>query len=196
MFAAEHYANQLAQLLPPGKIWDDLRAQDSNAMLLLDAVAQEFARHDARADALLNETDPRSLLELITDWEDYLGLPDKCVGLGATLAQRREAVHAILTNTAGQSRQYFIGVAAELGFPDVAITEYDPHTVDASVDAPIYGIDWRFAWKLSAPQPDIEQFNADSSVDESLGEQSSTERLECVINFRKPAHTIALFEYL
>lgn len=195
-FSVEQYTQQLAALLPQGPLWEDLRQSGSNAMLLLQAFAEECARIDTRTEDLIDETDPRTFYELLSGWEQYLGLPDKCVGLGVTLEQRREAVLATLTNAGGQSRQHFIDVATRLGVPGSSITEYDPYTVDDAVDDPIHGTDWRFVWKLTAPTPPINQFTVDSLVDESLGEQAPTTRLECVINANKPAHTIALFEYV
>lgn len=191
---ATNYQQQLAALLPPGPLWDSLR-QDETAQALLLALADEFARIDARSDDLLRELDPRSVSELLAEWEAWAGLPDSCAALGVTLAERRAALHAAITSEGGQNRAYFITLAERLGFPGATITEFEPYTVDLSVDAPIYGADWRFAWRLSAVRPDVAQFNVESNVDESLGEQGPTTRLECAINQRKPAHTVALFEY-
>lgn len=194
MRTAADYQQQLNALLPPGALWEALR-QDENAQALLLALADEFARIDARADDLLRELDPRTVSELLAEWEAWAGLPDACSGLGETLQQRRDALHAALTSEGGQSRAYFIALAERIGFPGATITEFEPHTVEMSVDAPIYGTDWRFAWLLSVAMPAVIQFNVESSVDESLGEQAPTTRLECVINKLKPAHTVALFEY-
>ncbi|TKA91800.1 DUF2313 domain-containing protein [Guyparkeria sp. SB14A] len=195
MRSAADYHAQLLALLPRGALWDALREPGTTAEQLLAAIAQEPARLDGRAIALLDELDPRTVVEMLEDWERWAGMPDSCSGLGATITQRREDLLARLTNTGGQSRRYFIGVAGRLGFPDAEILEYDPHTVEATVDAPIYGEDWAHAWTIRAPTPPIDQFNADSSVDESLGEAAPTTRIECVINRLKPAHTVALFEY-
>lgn len=188
------YQQQLNALLPPGQLWESLR-QDENTQALLLALADEFARIDARADDVLRELDPRSVSELLAEWEAWADLPDSCSGLGETLQQRRDALHAALTSEGGQSRAYFIALADRLGFTGATITEFEPHTVDQSVDAPIYGADWRFAWLLSAVMPDVAQFNVESNVDESLGELAPTTRLECAVNKLKPAHTVALFEY-
>lgn len=190
---AENYRNKLLTLLPVGVAW----ARDANSTMadMLHAWADELARVDGRTTDLRNEADPQTTLELILEWESILGIPDPCSGLGETLQQRREAILAALRLLGGQSRQYFIDLAATLGFEGATITEYDPHSVDLSVDAGLFGDDWQFAWTLSVAMPDVQQISVDSSVDESMGEQSSTTRLECMINRYKPAHTIALFEY-
>lgn len=194
--SSDEYAEQLAALLPRGTLWDSLRQVDTLSYALLLGLAEELARVDGRAEQLIAETDPREVLDLLTEWEAFVGLPDACSPLGVTLQQRREALHARLTAEGGQSRADFIALAERLGFAGATITEYEPHTVDADVDAPLYGDDWRLAWQLSAPQAELRAFTVMSTVDESLGEQAPTARLECAINRTKPAHTIALFEYL
>lgn len=195
MHSASDYLQQLKDLLPRGRLWNALREEGKLFGQLLNALAQEFERVDAANNTLIDEADPRTALQLLPDWEAFVGLPDTCSGLGTTNQQRRDALLEALTSVGGQSRAYFIGLAEQLGFTDATIIEYDPHTVDESVDAPIYGADWQFVWKLSAAMPPVVQFNADSTVDESLGELAPTTRLECIINQRKPAHTLALFEY-
>jgi uncharacterized protein YmfQ (DUF2313 family) len=192
MTAAE-YRDQLMALAPPGAAWP--REPDSTCGQLMQALADELARVDSRGDALIDETDTRTVVELLADWERVAGLPDACSGLGVTQQQRRAALTAALVTTGGQSRQYFIDLAARLGFAGATISEFDPHSVDQSVDAPLYGLEWRFAWLLSAPAAAVDQFKVSSNVDESLGEQAPQTRLECVINRLKPAHTVALFEY-
>ena len=190
---AEAYRDALISMLPPGAAWPT--DPDSELGKLLLALGDELARIEQRGIDLLNESDPRGTLEMLTDWEGTFDLPDACSGLGVTLQQRREAVTALFTLVGGQSRQYFIDLAESLGFPGATITEFDPHTVDETVDAPIYGLEWLHAWQLTAALGDINQFNADSHVGESLGEETPITRLECVINRLKPAHTVALFEY-
>lgn len=193
---ADAYKEQLLALLPRGPLWDALRQPGTTGAALAAALAEEPARIDARVqDMLTRELDPRTVLELLEEGEAWVGLPDACSGLGASLQQRHDDLHAKLTQTGGQSRAYFLATAERLGFPDGEIVEYDPHTVDETVDAPIYGEAWAHAWTLSVPTPEVNQFTTDSSVDESLGEQAPTTRLECVVNRLKPAHTVALFEY-
>lgn len=75
-------------LLPPGKLW---RMVASTLADFLLACAQELARVDARADALIEEADPRTTTELLPDFELDLGL----IASG-TLADRRARVIALL----------------------------------------------------------------------------------------------------
>lgn len=185
------YRQQLQALLPRGAAW----ARDGDAVLtqLLDAMAEELARLDSRGGDLLTEADPRATTEVLPDWERVAGLPDPCVGTGEALVARRNALVGRLTGTGDQSRQYFIDLAASLGFV-VTITEFDPYDVTLPVDAPMYGIEWRFAWRIDAPEETVTYFTAGSGVDEPLADWGN-ELLECVITARKPAHTHVMFAY-
>lgn len=76
VLSAEAYLAQLQALLPPGSAWP--RAANATLTKLLGALAEELARLDARALALIDEADGRSTLELLSDWERVCGLPDPC----------------------------------------------------------------------------------------------------------------------
>lgn len=183
----------LDALSPPGSALPSDR--DSNWQRLLAAFAASVRRAHLAVLSLRAELDPRAASVLLADWERLVGLPDTCDPGQGSIEERRAAVVTRLTNQGGQSHAYFIQLAERLGFPSAEIVEYTPHTVDASVDHPLYDDDWAHAWKLRAPTPDVNQINVDSNVDESLGDISPTSRLECYINRLKPAHTVALFEY-
>jgi uncharacterized protein YmfQ (DUF2313 family) len=102
-----------------------------------------------------------------------------------------------LTARGGQSPQYFIDLAAQLGYA-VTIDEFsafrcDTHRVDTE---PLNSWEWDFVWRVNAPPVAITYFRADESrVGEKLVTWSGTDRLECPIRKRKPAHTIVLFNY-
>ena len=42
---------------------------------------------------LIDESDPRSTLEMLNDWERAFGLPDSCTDAADTLAERQNALH-------------------------------------------------------------------------------------------------------
>lgn len=112
--SANHYREQLQALLPPGRAWP----RESGAVVtnVLDALAQEFARVDARVDGLLEEIDPRTTYELLSDFERVYGLPESCVTGSLTTDQRRNALVSKLTNYGGQSPAYFLLVLERLGY--------------------------------------------------------------------------------
>ncbi len=109
--STEAYARQLKQLLPRGLLWK--LEPDSWLSKLLLAIADELARSDARGEDLVDEWDPRSALETLTDWERVLGITP---ALGATTIQRQTAITAAVVARGGSTPAYFISLAASLGF--------------------------------------------------------------------------------
>jgi len=185
------YRQQMMALLPPSDVLD--LSADSTLYKLLDAMAAEMARIDARADDLVRELDPRTATELLYDWEAELGLPSACAPLATTLAERRDAAHAKLTERGGQSRQYFIELAAKLGFT-ITITEFTEHTVGSTVNQPLYGQPWPFWFQVNAPADTVRAGTVQSAVNEPLRTWGNA-LLECAINEDKPAHTQVLYAY-
>lgn len=195
MPGANEYKAQLQALLPSGRLWDALREGGSLADQLLAALAGEFARVDERGEALLDETDPRTVYELLAEWEAFAGLPDSCTGELSTISQRREALLERLTSTGGQSAAYFIALAERLGYT-VTITEYTPPYVGQAVagDALTYG-GWVHAFGVNAPETTISDAVAGSAAAGEPLRSWGNAVLECAIRRRKPAHSVVLFTY-
>jgi len=158
-------------------------------------MADELSRADGRAADLLRELDPRTTVELLTDWETALGLPDACVPAGQTIQQRRSAVVAKYTSLGGQSRQFYIDLAAALGYT-ITITEFRPFRAGISVAGdPLTNGDWIFAWQVNAPETTIFEFRAGQSTAGEPLRNWGNDELECAISAVKPAHTEVLFAY-
>lgn len=186
------YRDQLIALLPPGAAWTV--EPGSRRWQLLTAMAAEFARVDGRAADLREEADPRTAVELLTDWERVCGLPDPCAGPAETIAERRQRILRVLTSRGGQSRAYFIGVAAALGYA-IEIDEFFTFTcVDDCIDAINPPPDWPFTWRVRAPESTVRPFTAEAGCDELLNTWGNAV-LECVLSRLKPAHTHVIFTY-
>lgn len=184
---AADYEQLLLKHLPRGPAWPE----QNN---LLAGLAQELARAHGRLLDLIDEADPRTTVELLPEWERMAGLPDSCVPTESTIDQRRQALVSRLTNLGGQSRQYFIELAARLGYA-ISITEFRPHDVDSDVDQPFYGDDWIFAWQVNAPQTTVFELTVDGSVDDPFAWWGNAP-LECALRRYAPAHTYVFFGYL
>lgn len=191
--SAADYLSQLQALLPQGPAWP--RDADATLTQLLAALAEEFARVDLRAENLLDEADPRTTAEMLSDWERVAGLPDPCVTAAQSTQERRAALVAKFTNLGGQSRQFYIDLAASLGYT-ITITEFHQFRVgESAVGDALYGDDWVFAWRANAPATTIREFRVgESTVGDPLRSWGD-ELLECALNRLKPAHTHVLFGY-
>lgn len=186
------YLQQLKNLLPRGELWTGLMS-DPVFNAYLESEAAEKARIHARALNVIEETDPRTIYELLPEYEGFAGLPEKCVGELGTLEQRRKNLQAKLTMKGGQSKAYFKGLAQSYGF-DISITEFEEFSVNSTVNDALNGEDWAYTWQINAPAETVNYFTAESDVSTPLAYWGN-ELLECVISRYKPAHTIVLFSY-
>lgn len=184
----------LHALLPQGPAWP--REPGTVLDALLGALADRAAAQHARIRTLADEESfPAAASEMLTDWERAYGLPDACGSEGDSTAQRRAALLSRIAERGGQSRAYFIGVAAALGF-DVTIEEIRPFRVGvSSVGDPLYGEDWIFTWRMRAPDTTVTPFRVGLSAAGDPLRSWGNARLECVISRIKPAHTTVLFAY-
>lgn len=196
---ADH-AQMLRQLLPRGAAWDF--APDGTFARLLEALAAEFARIDARVIDLLDEADPRTALETLVDWERVAGLPDSCAGAPDNVAERQIALVQKLTSLAGQTPADFIDLAALIGF-EIDIEEHRPLRVGFRVGDACKDEAWAFAWTVRVQPFDgagrpvlaIAHFKVGDRVGARVRGFGSLD-LECVIRRAAPAHTAVIFAYV
>ncbi len=187
------YKENLKDLLPQGLMWP--RENGTGLDKFLYAVATELARVDSRVRDMLREAYPLSSAELLEDWERVVGLPEPCVGTPTDVQTRRQAVHEKLGRRGGQSRQYFIDLAAKYGFT-ITIAEYNTFRAGhSSAGDPVNGPQWRFAWRVNAPETTIRTFKAGQNSAGDPLRRWGNELLECLINRLKPAHTHVIFAY-
>lgn len=193
---ASDYLRLLQQLLPPGRAIT--RAPDANITLLLGAFAQIIADVDACTAGLADEADPRTTTQLLSDWEDMCGLPDIAVGNARqSVVERRAWLIMRLTSIGGQSKAYFIGLAAQLGVT-ITIDEYRPIGCgfgqvgrdQLSGDGALWT-----AWWVNMPSTISYLFQVGASqVGDPLG-YIRTGVIEALFARYKPAHTTLFFNY-
>lgn len=186
------YLEQIKVLLPVGALWESLK-NDKTLNAYLESECQEKLTIDYRISNIINETDPRSVYELLPEWELFAGLPGKCYVTGENLEQRREALHYRLTAIGGQSINYFIQLAKSLGF-DVTVSEFDTFNVNDTVSDKINTDDWEFAWQINTASETVDYFSVSSDTSTALASWGN-QKLECVISKLKPAHTVVIFSY-
>jgi uncharacterized protein YmfQ (DUF2313 family) len=207
----EEYSHALSALLPQGIAWP--RWAESTFMKVVYGLSGGMGWADGRAaDLLERESDPRQTVEMLDSWERAWGLPDPCYRGPQSIVERQTALVQRMTLLGAQSREFFINVAAQLGYP-VTITEYRPFMtgVDRCGDnrpklADGTLGDWptqigaptmRFAWTVHVEETKLVWFQAGSGqagIDPHL-RIAKAEDLECVIRRWAPAHTQVLFDY-
>lgn len=190
----DSYIELMKNLLPKGIAWN--RGAGSVFHKLFEAVADELVRLDTRLEDIVDESDPRSADELIVEWERVVGLPDECEGtFGETLAARRNAVVRKLTAQGGQTPQFFIDLAAYVGFT-VTITEFDPFVAGDPVGDPLTNSDaWGYTFQVNGSLDEVQYFLAGSGAAGDPLATWESDRLECVIDRAKPAHTNVIYSY-
>ena len=191
---ADDYRRQMQALMPRGMAW--ALAPLAWMTRLLAGLSEEFARIDARVRDLIGESDPRTTIEMLADWERTLALPDNCSNvLAPTLQGRRDDVLSKLVGIGGQSRAYYIAVAARLGYA-ITIEEFVPFRVGRSrVGNRVYSQDWTWVWRVNGPPVKITAFRVGRS---RMGERLRSwgnSALECRLTQIKPAHTRIIFSY-
>jgi len=192
----DDYAEIMAGDLPTGPAWP--RDPETILMQVVYGLAQIWGEVDGRFDDLLTrESDPRATLEMLPDWETAFGLPDPCI------AEKQ----------GGQSRAFFIGVAAALGYT-ITITEYSPYMAgisragDTRTNTPNDPTDIDYRWQTGQPEirfwwrvhilgAKTRWFRAGSgvaAVDPEVRIGLATD-LQCLFHRWKPAHTDIAFDY-
>lgn len=188
-------AEEARALLPQGEAWT--RDPRSNLGKLLAGLAAWRAKADVRGSDLLIESDPRTTTELLTAWEEAVGLPDECLPAPQSISERRALVISRLIGQGGASRAFMVALARAIGF-EVTVTEgvgtvfrVDENRVEDSLGTEFED----FVWTVTAPFTLVRDFTVDSST---VGEPLRTfgnQLLECVLRRANPAHTFVRFVY-
>jgi uncharacterized protein YmfQ (DUF2313 family) len=188
------WLSALQAMLPPGRAFT--REPDSVWSQMLSAIAALFLAVQFRLEDLLEQADPRRATSMLPDWERLLGLPDTCTPVGQQQADRQRSAYQRLVEQGGQSRAYFIGLAALLGEAGVTLTEFKRFTCNSNCNEALYSQADRFSWRVSIPHAALNArlLNCNSPCNAAL-QQYTPSVIECAFTERKPAHTTVIFAY-
>lgn len=181
-FGSSAYLRQLKHLLPPGVLLN-LEA-GSVLSRLLEGLADELARVNARVADLLNESDPRTATETLAEWEAMLALPDERVTeIAVTAAERRVAITQKLIARGGQSVEFFTALCAACGYPLNSIDLFADAVlrVGFRVGDRCYGELYAYTMRLNLGTPTAGAL--------------STAQFEAVIRHATHAHITVAFTY-
>ncbi len=191
------YEQALNQLLPPGMAW---QLEDTSVLTLIhSALAKTFGRVDARTQQLLAEMDPRTALEMLKEWEVWVGLPDTCTNYaGKTLSERRILLWQHLTRRRSLALTMYKELANALGYSIEIIPHGKPFVCGRSRCGHALGggaIE-RLVWKVTIIGHRHRDFICGSSrCGQSLGSIIRATDLECLLHKLKPAHTELVVAY-
>lgn len=122
------YATQFKALLPRGAAWWAATRPEllSEMDKVIDGIMKEPARVGKRALDLLRNMDPRSMDELLPDWERNAGLPDPCAPVPAlTIPDRQNALTARITARGeGTGPQFLLDLIADLGYTGTILRRF------------------------------------------------------------------------
>ena len=177
----DDYKASIQKFLPFGLAWNIKKGGLMDKLYC--AMAYEPSRVERRGRDLIEEMDVRTTQELLEDWERVLGLPGDCSPVVVqTDDDRREAAHAKLANKSSSNEQFFLDLAANLGYPGATIRhEHNPFEcgISACGDA-LQGWQggWTYTWTLIAGV---------STPNDAL--------LQCLLREAAQAHVTLHFEY-
>lgn len=194
-YSEQDYTKAMQNLMPTGIAWP--RDSNSAQYALLTALAKSFQASDERSQALIEGAFPATALDLITEWEETLGLPDECsVSEQDSIAVRRNAIISKLIGAGGQSKTYFIRYFEALGYK-ITITEYRQARAGWSVagDA-INGEYWPFVWLVTAPDATYVQAKAGKSYAGDPLRSGGNKALDCTLRKISPPHTVYMLEFV
>lgn len=206
----DQFIKLLYTLLPTGYAWNN--DPDSDLYKLVNGIIIELCRVDDRLEDLLREIDPFQTLELLEDWETMLDLVDTCLDdENLSIDDRRSRIVQQLNALGGASADYFEELLLNSGFV-VEVTPYfapfkagsragDRLTNGQSyfragsrAGDRLYNTGWTFWWEVHSDDNIVTYFVAGSRAGERLANYGN-ERIECIVEKLKPAHTNVLFTY-
>lgn len=182
----------LAALLPP--VSYDANAPHLDLSLAMEG--RELDRVQADGAAVLGALRPWFWQQWLPDWERVYGLPGPCAAGGQLLQERIALLAVAFLERGGISRSWLKRYAALAGY-DVEIQEFREFKAGRSSagDALTNG-GWVFAFLVVASGDVSRTFRSGQSVAGEALRTWGDPILECIINWRKPAHTIGLISYL
>lgn len=171
--------------------------RDTLYAAIMSGFTEGVAKLEATAEALFEETDPRTASLCLSDWERVLG-PDPCGRDLASMSvtERRDLAHQRLTARGGASIAYFIALAARRGVA-ITITENRCSVTDElECDGELIEPPEQFVWTVTLPLAGDLLFEVDDGAAGDLLYDITLSDIECDLRRLKPAHTEIAFRYI
>ena len=186
----EEWGDALVQQMPRGRAWP--RDPDSYLSKYVRAFANRLAQLELSADQLMLEMRPETTVQLLPEWEGYLGLPE-CEATAQSFERRRAAVVEKYHRKGGLQIWMIEMISAALGFT-INVSEQWPHHVLRDVNYPLYPSSTRFVLRVDVYGIPEDRFTVLDDVLTPLRGNASLV-LECVLNRLKLAGFYYDFNY-
>ena len=178
----EQYRKLLSSLLPKGVFWN--KFLNSFMQKTVYGMADELSRIEGRAEDLYDEKDVRTAVELLPEHEEDFGLPDEGDSISTITSKRQDELHAAFLNVGQQFKQFYIDIAAALGYT-ITIEEFTPFWSGLGGAGDPCGIQNNlFYWRVLI---DLDSVTYSSEV--------NITKLINKISKSMPGHTHLLFEF-
>lgn len=194
MSIVDKYRYLVLQLFPHGRAWN----KEVNGLLynLAEGLGVEPGRVDTLMTSIIeNEIDPRTASQLLDEWEQLVGIPDECQDKASAIEDRRRDVLRKLTNRGGASHQFFVDLAAGIGYTVTVNSCFPARAGVFRAGDRLFGDLWRFWFQVQAADFDLRVFRAGEGRAGDRLRTFRNDELECVIRRAAPAHTKVQFLY-
>ncbi|HCA7356769.1 TPA: DUF2313 domain-containing protein [Citrobacter freundii] len=158
--STEEWLIALQQAMPRGKAWPS--ENDAYLTRFLRAVAARLHRAECDASRLSVEMRPETTLQLLPEWESYLGLPE-CSSVTSTTEERRRAVAEKHRRRGGLEPWKIEQVAAALGF-SIRVTVILPHHCMRNCLEALYPARYRWLLRVDVLEGDTGRFTCTDNV--------------------------------
>lgn len=199
IFKAPDYdgtAQQMADTLPDGRAWGLKNELGSNIRALIQSLSVAHNLTQQQIELLDDEFRISGTFDLLEDWEESVGIPDECIALSSTIAERRQAVIDRLRRTPivtlADMQSYVDALFPGLGV--VLYPGYDYYTFEYTFEVPFLGdVSDKFILVAEVPlSAATAYFEFDFEITFEGG--VNLERLRCLLEKIIPANVYLIIE--
>lgn len=183
---------QLADHMPSGDAWGAKLVEDSDLHSQMHGTSKPFNMTQGRIEDLTREFDINQTVELISDWETSVGLPDVCFGPVSDIDQRRDLIVERFSKTPivtlAEQQSFINRLFPGLGVILVPGLEFFSFEFDFEMFF-LGDIDARFIIvALIPPQEPFFEFDFEFNLTGGINE----DELKCVLERISPANVLPL----
>ena len=191
---SQEQTNILAQYLRNDRLHLSKNIEGSNLRRILIGLAGQFIRFKDKANQIYDEYDPNYTTDLIEEWEEFVGIPDDCIGNSGTLEERRINILLKLSGINATTAKQFEYIASILGFDIKVETGFDSSTLPLTLPFLLISEEEILFTIVVTLEASLKPSGLPLTLPFTLG-ILAPEILRCLFDKLKPANTKVLFRY-